>query len=204
MTRPAQALLILLVALTAGCASLPAEIEELHSSDQEDRIDAAISLAGRFTDRDPDVLAAKEEVARELRRLLDDRSALVRQVAVDSLATIEGKAASSALVDRLRDKDPWVRYAAARQLGALEARTAAELLADLLRRDESADVRRAAAQALAKIKARGALRELYLALQDDTPSVRYQAYVALRAITGEDHGEDPRAWRPLVPRGPGE
>lgn len=187
----------------AGCASPQKDIEEVRSDDQEDRIDAALSLAEGVTDGDPDYVAARPEIATRLRGLLDDKSALVRQVAIETLAAVEGKAAVGPIADRLRDRDPWVRYTAVRKLGQLDARAATEGLAEVLRKDESPDVRRAAAQALAKLQAKPALRDLYLALQD-LPAVRYHAYLALRAITGQDHGEDPRAWRAVLPRGAGE
>jgi HEAT repeat protein len=191
-------LLIVLAALAAaGCASPQSRFEDLRSGDQEARIEAALDLGKGVKHGDDDYVAARAEIAVELRRLLDDKSALVRQVAIECLADVDGKAAAGPITDRLRDRDPWVRYIAARHLGYLGATSAVEALADRLKSDESVNVRRQAAQSLAMIGSRAALHNLYLALQD-VPDVRYQAYLALRQITGQDPGEDPNAWRPLI------
>lgn len=196
MTRVVLLALATVVA-AAGCAAPDRLLLEARSARQATRIDAAIALAEGTDEQAPDFLARKEEIAAALRSLLEDRSALVRQVAVDSLFDVQGEAAAGAITDRLRDRDPWVRYAAAKRLGRLRAKTAAEALAERLRKDESVHVRRAAARALGAIGARSALRDLYLAL-GDTADVRLQAYLALKEITGEDHGEDPRAWRAAI------
>lgn len=201
----ALAALLALPALT-GCATPPEEIEELRAEDSEDRIEAAVLLAERIVAADPEYVEFRRESVAALRALLDDRSALVRQVAIDALAKVEGRGAAQAIADRLRDKDPWVRLAAVKSLGALEARTTVDAIASRLRQDgadaeESPDVRRAAAQVLGKLKAESALRELYGALADRVPAVRYAAYLALKAITNEDHGEDQKAWRERAFRG---
>ncbi len=210
MTDPARAILplvpvalVALLALVPGCASPEGELEDVRSDDQEDRIDAAIALAEGLDAKDPDYEATRAEIAAELHRLLDDKSALVRQVAIRELARVEGHAAAGAITRQLQNQDAWVRFAAVRTLGEIRAESAVESLAEILRKDESPDVRRAAAQALGKLKARSGIRDLYLALQD-VPAVRMHAYFALRDITGEDRGEDPRAWRAAIPRGPGE
>jgi HEAT repeat protein len=205
MSRAAGASVVLFLALAAGCASAPPEeLQDIHSAKQDERIDAALALSKKLAAREPEYVKSKDQISVELRRLLDDRSALVRQVAIDALVDVEGKAAAGPIADRLRDKDAWVRYAAVKRLGDLGAQTAAEPIAELLRKDESADVRSAAAEALAKLRPTAAIRDLYLALQDDARSVRYHAYVALVAITGKDLGEDPKAWRAVIPRGAGE
>ena len=204
MNRAASAILILGLTLAAGCASAPKELEDLRSPKQDDRIDAALSLTDNLIAGEAPYVEKKREITLELRRLLDDHSALVRQVAIDAVARVEGRAAAGPIADRLRDKDVWVRYTAVKRLGELGAQTSAEPITELLRKDESPDVRRAAAQALAQLKPRASLRDLYLALQDDARGVRYHAYLALVAITGKDLGEDPKAWRAAIPRGAGE
>jgi len=168
----------------------------------EDRYEAAVSLAKEVLDGTPSYVARRDDIAKGLRGRLDDRSALVRQVAIDGLVAVEGAGAAAAIADRLRDRDVWVRYTAVKALGRIQARDRAEGIAHALRRDEGRDVRRAAAQALREARATEAARELFLALAgDDSPDrsgVRYHAYLALRALTGKDPGESPRAWRPIV------
>ena len=56
----------------------------------------------------------------------------------------------------------------------------------------------------AQLRAEKALRDLYSALSDRVPAVRYNAYLALKAITGDDFGEDPKAWRARALGGHGD
>jgi len=195
---------VALTLVVAGCSSAPKELERVRAEQNEDRLHAAADLAeGLSAGREPYV-SYREEVLRALRTLLDDRSALVRQGAIDNLARVQGRAAAAAIADRLRDRDPWVRYTAARRLGEIEAQIAAPALVEALRRDESEDVRRAAAQALGRIRADMAVRDLYLAFSEDASAgVRYFAHAALVEITGHDLGEDPKKWRAAIERGRG-
>lgn len=200
---------VLAAPLAAGCSSAPKEVEELHAKEAKDRISAATTLSEKVAAKDEDYEPHRQEIAAALRRLLDDPSALVRQVAIDAIAKVEGGAAAPAIADRLRDQDAWVRLAAVRALGDLGAQGSVEAIAARLRQDgpdaeENPDVRRTAAQALAKLKNDKALRDLYGALSDRVPAVRYNAYLALKAITGEDFGEDPKAWRARALGGHGD
>jgi HEAT repeat protein len=193
------AALLLLAFCAGGCRSVGDTVEDLASEDYEDRYEAAIDLTDGIQGHEPDHVAARDDIARGLRALLDDRSALVRQIAISCLVEVEGRAAAAAIADRLRDKDPWVQYVAASALGEVHASGHVEDLVQALARGENEDIRRAAAKSLKALRAEAALRDLFFALAgDDSPSVRYHSYVALRSITGKDPGEDPRAWRPLV------
>ncbi len=186
----------------AACGGPARHLEKTRHPENEERVEAAIALAEGIAEGDLAYLAQREEIVRALRALLEDRSALVRQAAIEALATVEGAAATGAIADRLRDRDPWVRRAAAKALGRAGTKEAAEPLAAALRTDESDDVRAAAAEALGKLGAEGALYDLYLGLSDRAPAVRYYSYLALRAITGRDLPPDPRLWREAVPLSP--
>jgi HEAT repeat protein len=194
---------VLALLLAAGCASPEKDLRGSSAKDSDDRLDAANSLAEHVDESDPAWLARRSEIVQALRSLLDDRSALVRQAAIGALGRVEGHAAAPAIIDRLRDREPWVRYVAAKELSRMgSVPEAQEPLTALLREDESADVRRAAADALGDLRVRGAVYDLYLALSDQAPGVRYHAYLALRAITGKDYGLDAKAWRAAVPQTP--
>lgn len=200
LARPALGLRSVITFLAlAGCASVEGDLARTKDADNEERVEAAVSLADGIAGEDPDYLAKRAEIGAALRALLDDRSGLVRQAAVDALARTEGKNAETALIDRLRDRDRWVRFAAARHLGKVGTAAAVEPLAVALRDDENPDVRRAAAQALGALRARAAAYDLYLALSDREYDVRFFAARALAEITGEDHGLDARRWREVVP-----
>jgi HEAT repeat protein len=199
---------LLLPAMGGGCASVSGELSTAKmaqrapgkDADVEDRADAVIDLARRTEAGDSGYVARRAEIVQAVRVLLDDKSAFVRQAAVEALAMLEGKAAAAALADRLRDKDTWVRFTSVRWLGVVGGPEQDEPLMAAMKSDTSMDVRWASAEALGKLKARESLYDLYLALADQA-SVRYHAYLSLREITGKDVGMDPAAWRDLIPRG---
>lgn len=193
-------LLPLFAIALGGCASLDKDLKRAAAKESEDRLDAANSLAEHVGERDPDYLARRPEIVKALRSLLDDRSALVRQAAIGALGRVEGSSATSAFIDRLRDRDPWVRLAAAKELvHCAPDPVVTEALSATLRQDESVDVREAAAAALGALRAQSAVYDLYLAFSGDRePGVRFHAYHALCAITGKDFGLDAKAWRAFV------
>src|SRR5690349_21667176 len=101
------AILLALAALLAGgCASPPKELDALRSKESKDRVEAAVTLSTKIVEGDEEYLPHRQEIAAGLRGLLDDKSALhegggalVRQVAIDALAKVEGKTAAPAIAD---------------------------------------------------------------------------------------------------------
>src|SRR5205807_2402061 len=71
MTGRAGALILLLVALAPGCASAPDRLKDLHSADQDDRINAAIAISNAFVAGERPYVERRKEISTELRRLLD-------------------------------------------------------------------------------------------------------------------------------------
>jgi HEAT repeat protein len=188
-----------LLAPAAGCASIEDQIAETASDDQEDRIEAINDLTEGVREEDASHLEHREAIGKVVEAALDDPSPLVRQVAIEGVATVQGTGGTSAIIDRLRDKDSWVRYAATRALGDLPTEASRKALEDTLARDKTADVRRQAARSLRKLNAKASIRPLYLGLGDPSPSVRQQCLLSLQHITGKQHGPDVRAWRNEVP-----
>jgi HEAT repeat protein len=187
-----------LVPALGGCASLDDNLDDLSGGDQDDRIDAMLSLTEELLEGDYEHLQRRRDLSDAFRGALGDPSALVRQVAIDALAQSEGWQAGPDIADRLRDQNPWVRYAAATALGEIGAERFRERLEEVLAADESEDVRRAAACALGLMGAQDTVRALYLALGDPSEGVRFHAHRALVRITGKDLGEDPRDWREVL------
>jgi HEAT repeat protein len=102
------------------------------------------------------------------------------------------------LVEALEDADPQVRGDAATQLALLGsgASEAVPALTQALQ-DPSSVVRANAAWALEKVgvEAMEAVPTLILTLGDEDGWVRTKASDALRAITGQDFGEDAQRWK---------
>jgi hypothetical protein len=83
-----------------------------------------------------------------------------------------------------------VRDALAERLSRMKNDTLGRYL-----KDEEAEIRRAAALALAMRESRSHIPDLIELLSDPNPVVVRGAHAALKDLTGEDHGTDPAAWR---------
>jgi HEAT repeat protein len=143
---------------------------QLSSPDEEERLDAVISLTSLGT----------PPAAQSLRPALDDQSERVRAAAVRGLAALKDSASSQAIIARLReDRSLAVRKEAALALG--ELRQGQSALTDALR-DRNAEVRGAAATALALCDFPSAIDPLIRALRDKSAFVRSQSSRALGAL----------------------
>lgn len=95
-----------------------------------------------------------------------------------------------------RDQPDFVREEAAEGAGLLGDRDLVSVLNRVVSDDRSEAVRRRAAQALGRLGDGVAVPVLIDALELDADrGVRYHVEVALRRITGVDHGDDVAAWR---------
>lgn len=125
-------------------------------------------------------------VVPRLRTALGDPDACVRRVAGSLLGRVDHPSATSALVSAVDDVNAQTRFVAALGLGLSEnERKKDAAVAPLLRRlkDESAQVRRAAAWSLGSIKARDALTPLLDLLAHDADArVRQAAAWAIGEI----------------------
>ena len=99
------------------------------------------------------------------------------------------------LVNTLNDDSWQIRWQAVTELGDLKDPRAIEPLAKALREDENSYVRATAAWALGEIKDSRAIEPLIAALSDESHGVKKNAALALKTITGEDFGKDPKLWQ---------
>lgn len=141
----------------------------LTSSDEEERLDAAVSLS---------TLRGKEAAA-VLRAAIEDSSERVRAAAINGLAAMEDKESASLIAAKLReDKSLHVRKQAAYALGELPGSEGTSSLTGALR-DKNAEVRGAAAFALGQLRDESAIEPLIVALKDKSDFVRAQSARAL-------------------------
>lgn len=105
----------------------------------------------------------------------------------DTLATVLSKAAS--------DPSALVRSECVAVTTNVENDVAVATLTSILAYDSDAEVRRAAATALANHRQRRAINALLAALSDDEFKVSYAARRSLKQLSGQDLGDDPDAWR---------
>jgi hypothetical protein len=132
-------------------------------------------------------------------RSLGDERAWAREIVVEELGEIgPEEGVVSALIQALEDRDGDVREAAAAALGEIGPYAVEAVPALIVALgDDRIGVRRAAALALGEIGpgASEAVPALIQALGDESSLMRQAAAKALRAITGQDFGEDVERWQ---------
>jgi HEAT repeat protein len=124
--------------------------------------------------------------------LLAEDDKWVPFMASDALAKI-GDPSVDALTDATQSDDLQVKSLACSTLGRIGGKDAAKALVALLA-DE--DVSAEAVDALVEVGP-PAIKPLVKALSSKKPGVAQSAIEALRGITGEDYGDNPKAWKKL-------
>lgn len=138
----------------------------------------------------------EEPYMRLYRMLVDDPDPTVRAAALAAL----GKHGTQEDIDRVLpyleyDTDnKIVRWEAAKALQRLHREDAATPLTRSLADDEDADVRMACADALGQYHVRPVFQALVGALTDRDYGVVQQSRASLVTLTGQDFGDDGRAW----------
>lgn len=145
------------------------------------------------------IAAQAEEFVPVLVQALETGDAHVRAPAARALGNI-GPGAEEAvptLIQALKDEDLRTRYTAAEALGNIGARTDQVVPALIQTLNDDWRVRQAAVKALGNIGPDGAeaVPALIQALADANSYDRWDVVEALRAITGQDLGDDVVAWQ---------
>lgn len=131
--------------------------------------------------------------ARQVAKL--DADYTVRATAIRTSNRARDAQATGGFVNALGDKNEWVRLEAAKALANVPDASAAEPLMKLLNdKDESRDVRIAAADALKHDRTLPVVRALAAALNDREFGVAWQSRRSLRRLTHRDYGYDEAAW----------
>ncbi|MBI4881403.1 MAG: HEAT repeat domain-containing protein [Planctomycetes bacterium] len=133
---------------------------------------------------------------RERRRCVRQQPWLVRRLAAEALARVDGTEArewlrSAPLRDESARDGLARRAAAARALGAMRDTESLERIAALLQ-DEEALLRAVAARSLADLGDPAALGPLERALKDPEPGVRLEALLAVDRLAGTEAGAEAR------------
>lgn len=163
-------------------AGLPVFAAAVRHPSEEVRIAA---LRGVLAMRDP---STREIIITAMR----DRSHRVRVWGVRGLYGLNDPALPEILCGQLGDPHPYVRRAALTYLGWKRARVAERAVARTLR-DQSAEVRVAAAHALEHCGGNGSVFRLIHALKDDEEEVREAAAAALERCLGSSPSFDAKA-----------
>lgn len=127
-----------------------------------------------------------------------DPDGTVRSAAMRALAAGKDARFIEPVVANLRHADATVRWDAAAALDVLVDEQALAGLCGRANTDSSVEVRSAAALALRHYSRQQAAECLLRAMDDAEFSVRFTAREALKQITGQDAGNESKAWRPVV------
>ncbi|MHC4972910.1 MAG: HEAT repeat domain-containing protein [Planctomycetota bacterium] len=117
-----------------------------------------------------------------------------RRAVIKALENQQDPAGADALIKALKDRVPGLRVMAATALGELGAKEAAGALIDLLGSGDWS-LRKAAAEALAKIRVKESIEPLLQRFEKDKGLMTEVLYKALVAITGQDFRYDAKNWR---------
>ncbi len=178
-----RACLFLSVVLVAGCKG---HHSDLADTDPDYRREA---IAGKTSEGD------KSDNPAIAAMLLNDPDPMVRAQAAVKLGKSKDPDAVQFLVQALTDRDEQVRRDTLEALDAIGDRSVAPKAIDLLVRDESANVRLAAAKLLGRLGDRSAIVALIEAVGDTEYRVSSAAAVALQQITQQDFGRDKAKWK---------
>lgn len=132
-----------------------------------------------------------EQLATQIRTEPDP---LVRQAIQQTIAEYSTPLARDVLIAGLNDDDLDVRLACCRKLGERTETAAINPLRQVLENDDQLDVRLAAVDALGKIPSTESVAALAQALKDRDPAMQYAGVQALKAISGQELGNDVQTW----------
>ncbi len=135
-----------------------------------------------------------DQYLRSYRLLIDDPDPTVRAACVAALARHGVPEDVPMLLRYIANDSPVVRWEVARALQRLHHADAVDPLIRALAGDEEADVRIAAANALGQYRQQRVFDALIGALSDNDYAVVVEAVSSLQLMTGQQHGENGRAW----------
>jgi len=135
-----------------------------------------------------------EQLAMQIRTEPDP---LVRQEIQNTISEYSTPLALRMLIAGLSDEDREVRLTCCYRL-AERGEEAVDALRKVVESDAEIDVRLAAIDGLGKTRSAANVAALAPALDDRDPAVQYAAVQALKTASGEDLGNDVRAWQQFV------
>ena len=177
-----------------GCASLPWQEQERTSIiTPRMRIATIQEIGSRADDADADEQQRlTEQLATQIQTEPDP---LVRQAIQEVMGRFSTPLARDAQIAGLQDDDLDVRLTCCQGLAGRGDVSAISALRIALETDESLDVKLAAIDALGQIKSPQSVSALAIAVNDRDPALQYAGVQALKAVSGQDLGNDVVAWR---------
>jgi HEAT repeat protein len=169
---------------------------------QSQKIALVRSLREKLNDAPEEAELVSAELAQ---RIQTETDPAVRIEIVKAL----GDSRSASAADVLRaglgyprpDPDAEVRLAICASWGRVGGDEARAMLASALANDTDGDVRVQAAQSLGEFNHSGNMQALAAALEDSNIAVQHAAMQSMKSVTGQDFGEDAKAWQEYAQSG---
>ena len=157
-----------------------------------EKIERLEQLAIRLPSKSP---SEQQALVKELTTTLtQEPDPLIRKALVSAIGALSDPYSNPTLHAALDDPSSHVRKAACYAWAKRPSEAATNALVGVLQTDEDADVRIAAVWALGQIRSPLALQQLGTALDSTDPALQMAAMRSLRAVTGQDLGNDVNQW----------
>jgi HEAT repeat protein len=185
---------------SAGCTSLPWQENERTSI-----ITPAMRIAaireGAARARDADSTEQQRSIDEMVAQIRTERDPLVRRAIQESIAEYQVPLARDVLIAGLKDDDVEVQMTCCRKLGERAEPESIAALREVLQASDNLDLRLAATDALGQINTPEAIEALSVAIKDRDPALQYAGVEALKNLSGQDLGNDVKAWQQFTEQG---
>lgn len=185
------------VSTLVGCSTLPFMQKERTSIITPGMRMAAVREIGPRA-RNADT-AEQQRICEQLAmHIQTEPDPLVRQEIQNTVAQFSPPLALKMLLAGLSDENLDVRLTCCYRLGERGDVGAIGPLRKILETDDELDARLAAIDALGQIESTETVAALAIALEDRDPAIQYAGVQALKVASGQDFGNDVRAWQQYV------
>jgi HEAT repeats len=193
--------MLAMLLVSAGCAGLPFQSPKERTSiiTPAMRISAIREAGARA--RDVDATEQAKSVDELVAQIRTERDPIVRRAIQEAIAEHPTQLAREVLIAGLNDDDLDVRLACCNKLGSRGEPEAVPALRGVLEGNEKLDVKLAAADALGKINTPESIAALSLAVKDRDPALQYAGVESLKLLSGQDLGNDVKAWQQFAEQG---
>jgi HEAT repeat protein len=173
--------------------------ETLHIKTPTDRMNELRALAKAAKSKPPE---EQQRIVAELsKEITQESDPPMRRQILRTLGAYPQPEAAAVLVAGLSDTDVETRRVACTSLGKHGGPEAVKELTRVVSSDTNHDVRLAAIRAMGQTQDRAALMPLVEAMGDADPAMQALAHHSLASVSGQDFGNDAKAWRDYASNG---
>lgn len=179
--------MFILLLLLISCSGLQEQLVNLKSSRAQNRVEAIYWLHDNVKNKTTEKLL--EEA------LSKDDSPIVRSSVIRLMVLSKDKKYLPLIEKALDDKDSLVRMEAAQSIGSFHAFESRELLGKKLENETDDWVKLKIIKSLRYLKAKNVIMPLINSLDNQNPSIRFQALATLEKFTNKKLGSKSEMWK---------